>query len=485
MVQGTTSDAGKSILVAAIARILVKHGMRVAPFKPQNMALNSAVTADGGEIGRAQAVQAMACGLAPHVDMNPVLLKPNSDKGAQVILLGKAIGHLEAWRFNDKKAELFEHVLAAHQRLSKQYDAIIVEGAGSPAEVNLRAGDIANMGFAEAVDCPVVIVTDIHRGGAYAHLLGTYMCLSDSEKKRVKGFIINQFRGDESLLAPANEWLYKKTGVPILAVIPFIPNLYIEAEDAVATAQNTTGSNNLRVAVITYPRISNHTDFDVLRLHPNVELVFAKTPHDIAACDLVILPGSKNVQSDLAWLRQQHFESALEKHLRYGGKLFGICGGYQMLGQTISDPHGVEGDAGSSSNGLGWLAIDTQLQAHKTLRNVEGICLTTQSDIKGYEIHAGTSQGPDCDKPLFKMRASTLKEAQKEGAQSADDCVKGTYLHGVLDNTDFLNDLLEWAGFSVESDFDIAAYRNAQLDYLAEEVERAWSVDRITALLNC
>ncbi|HEY7773989.1 MAG TPA: cobyric acid synthase [Marinagarivorans sp.] len=478
MVQGTTSDAGKSLLVAAIGRILHRHGFRVAPFKPQNMALNSAVTPEGGEIGRAQAMQAMACGLSPHVDMNPVLLKPNSNTGAQVIVLGEAQGNLEAWGYHRKKPSLLPVVLAAHARLSAQYQAVVVEGAGSPAEINLRHGDIANMGFAEAADCPVIIVADIDRGGVYAHLYGTYECLSDSEKARVQGFVINKFRGDQSLLTPANEWLFEKTGKSILAVIPYIQELYIEAEDAVDTQQFNTSNNAVNVAVIVYPRISNHTDFDALRLHPDVNLTYVRTPSDLKSCDLLILPGSKNVQADLAWLREKGWEQTVQRHLRYGGRVMGICGGYQMLGTTLADPKGIEGAAGLRSDGLNLLALHTELKPHKTLGNVAGVCLNSGASITGYEIHAGESTGAALASPLFNLGG------RPEGAQSVDGAVKGTYLHGVFDNDDFVQQVLQWAGLASAQTFDYQAHKRAQLDRLADEVEAVWPLDNIAQLLS-
>lgn len=491
MVQGTTSDAGKSLLVAAIGRILKRHGVNVAPFKPQNMALNSAVTAEGGEIGRAQAVQALACGIAPHVDMNPVLLKPSSDTGAQVIVLGKVVGNLYAGGFNQKKPSLLPHVLAAHQRLSQRYSAVVVEGAGSPAEINLRAGDIANMGFAEEADCPVVIVADIDRGGVYAHLYGTYLCLSDSEKARVVGFVINKFRGDQSLLTPANKWLQEKTGVPIVAVIPYINDLYIEAEDAIDTHQSQKSEACLNVSVLVYPRISNHTDFDALRLHPQINMTYVRNPSDLSACDLFILPGSKNVQQDLAWLKNKQWHTAINRHVRYGGKVLGICGGYQMLGKTLQDPHGIESEAHTQSQGLGYLDLHTTLHPNKTLRNVQGRCLHSQAPIIGYEIHAGQSEGAALNNPLFSLQHNPAHSSQgekgqpfNEGATSADNQVKGTYLHGLLDNSEYLLHLLAWCGVTQPQAFNYERHKHEQIDYLADEVEKAWPFEAISQLLT-
>lgn len=349
MIQGTTSDAGKSTLVAGLCRIAHRAGVRVAPFKPQNMALNSAVTADGGEIGRAQALQAQAAGLAPTVDMNPVLLKPNSDTGAQVIIHGRPRGDLNARAYHDYKPTAMAAVLASHGRLRAQYDLVLVEGAGSPAEVNLRARDIANMGFAEAVDCPVVLVADIDRGGVFAHLVGTLACLSESERARVTGFVINRFRGDLSLLTPGLDWLTAQTGKPVFGVLPYLQGLHLDAEDAVQTAQSAASGEVLRVVIPVLPRISNHTDFDALRAHPQVDVRMVGPGRPIPPADLVILPGSKSVQADLAWLRAHGWDAAIARHLRYGGKLIGICGGMQMLGRRLRDPLGWKGGRGAST----------------------------------------------------------------------------------------------------------------------------------------
>lgn len=348
MVQGTTSDAGKSTLVTALCRWLLRQGVAVVPFKPQNMALNSAVTADGGEIGRAQAVQAQACRLQPHTDMNPVLLKPNSDTGAQVIIHGRAVTSMNAVAYHDYKTTAMQAVLASHQRLSAAYPVVMVEGAGSPAEINLRAGDIANMGFAEAVDCPVILVADINRGGVFAHLVGTLELLSTTEQARVKGFVINRFRGDIALLQPGLDWLEQRTGKPVLGVLPYVTDLHLEAEDGIDVRQGVKHARVLKVIVPVLPRISNHTDFDPLRLHPQVDLQFIGPGQPIPAADLIILPGSKSVRGDLAQLRERGWDKAIERHLRYGGKLIGICGGLQMLGREVHDPLGLEGAAGSS-----------------------------------------------------------------------------------------------------------------------------------------
>ncbi|MEO6687637.1 MAG: cobyric acid synthase, partial [Dokdonella sp.] len=308
MVQGCTSDAGKSALVTALCRWLHRRGVAVAPFKPQNMALNSAVTIDGGEIGRAQAVQAQACGLAPHTDFNPVLLKPDSDTGAQVIVHGHAVANMDARSYHDYKRVAHAAVMASHERLIAQYDALVVEGAGSPAEINLRDRDIANMGYAEAVDCAVVLIADIDRGGVFAHLVGTLALLSESERARVAGFVINRFRGDIALLQSGLEWLERETGKPVFGVLPYLHGLHLEAEDALPRVRPAVASGALRVAVPALPRISNHTDFDALRAHPQVALQFVGPGESFPACDMVVLPGSKSTRADLAWLRAQGWE---------------------------------------------------------------------------------------------------------------------------------------------------------------------------------
>lgn len=478
MVQGTTSDAGKSILVAALCRILSNHNVRVAPLKPQNMALNSAVTKDGGEIGRAQAVQAEAARVETTVDMNPVLLKPNSDIGAQVIVHGKSIGNSDAVDYHQMKPKLLSAVLESHNRLLNLYDAVIVEGAGSPAEINLRDRDIANMGFAEAADCPVIIVADIDKGGVFAHLVGTYELLSESEKARIKGFVINKFRGDIALLKPGNDWLEQKLGIPVLATIPYIPNLYIEPEDALDFNQIINADTALHVTVVVYPRISNHTDFDVLRLHPNVELSYARTPNEVKKCDLLILPGSKSVISDFKFLEQEKWQEYIAKHLRYGGKVFGICGGMQMLGQDIFDPSGIE-SALPEQKGLGYLPIKTTLMPIKTLSKTNAECLKTGVLVSGYEIHAGESEATEHCERLFK-----LANGEFEGYQSTDNQIKATYLHGIFDNTQYLTEILTWAGLNDAQTFDYVKERDAQLEKLASEVEAVLSIETIKDLLS-
>ena len=482
MIQGTTSDAGKSTLVTGICRVLARRGIKVAPFKPQNMALNSAVTIDGGEIGRAQAVQAQACFLEPHTDMNPVLLKPNSDTGAQVIIHGKAIGAMNARSYHDYKTVAMNAVLESYRRLCEQYDVIIVEGAGSPAEINLRDRDIANMGFAEAVDCPVLLVADIDRGGVFAHLVGTLQLLSPNEQQRVQGFVINRFRGDIGLLQPGLDWLEKFTQKKVFGVLPYLTDWHLEAEDAIAQKQILAQEkSNLKVCVPVYPRISNHTDFDALRLHPQVDLQMIGPNQPIPACDLIILPGSKNVRGDLQKLREFGWDKHIEKHLRYGGKVIGICGGFQMLGKTIDDPHGIEGAAGKNI-GLSYLDIETTLEPEKQLHRVEGNLLFGNATITGYEIHCGISSGPGLEKPLCTL-IDKLGGNKFDGAISVDDRVIGTYLHGLFDETAARDALLQWAGLNNIAAFDYQAKREADIERLANCVEEYISDQKIRELL--
>jgi len=476
MVQGTTSDAGKSTLVTALCRWLLRQGVGVVPFKPQNMALNSAVTADGGEIGRAQAVQAQACRLAPHTDMNPVLLKPNSDTGAQVIVHGRAVTCMNAVAYHDYKAIAMQAVLASHERLSGEYPVVMVEGAGSPAEINLRAGDIANMGFAEAVDCPVILVADINRGGVFAHLVGTLELLSTSEQARVKGFVINRFRGDIALLQPGLDWLEQRTGKPVLGVLPYVTDLHLEAEDAIDVRQGAKRERALKVIVPVLPRISNHTDFDPLRLHPQVDLQFIGPGQPIPPADLIILPGSKSVRADLAQLRARGWDTAIARHLRYGGKLIGICGGLQMLGQQVHDPQGLEGPAGSSA-GLGLLDYATVLEADKQLRNVSGTLQLEQAAVTGYEIHAGVTTGPALERP-----ALYLADGRCDGALSADGQVLATYLHGLFEGVESCAALLRWAGLEAVERVDYDALRERDIERLADLVEHHLDTARLRQL---
>lgn len=479
MIQGCTSDAGKSVIVAGICRVLANQQKSVAPFKPQNMALNSAVTVDGGEIGRAQAVQAQACFLEPHTDMNPVLLKPSSDTGAQVIIHGKAIGAMKATKYHDYKKVAMNAVLQSHARLNQQYQQIIVEGAGSPAEINLRANDIANMGFAQAIDCPVVLIADIDRGGVFAHLVGTLELLSQSEQDRVLGFVINRFRGDISLLEPGLEWLEQRTGKPVLGVVPYLNDFFLDAEDSIANSQVVDESKQkLKIVVPVLPRISNHTDFDALRMHPNVDLEFVSIKQPCPSADLIILPGSKNVLGDLQSLKESGWKKSIQKHLRYNGKVIGICGGYQMLGQHLNDPHAIESEL-NNLTGFGLLDITTDLEPEKQLKQVTGKLIGLKVndvsfqdsgsqciEIKGYEIHCGVSRTHSKLTPLISLDNGSSQE-RNDGFINQDNNVLGTYLHGLFDQPEACNQLLKWAGLHSDAAADLNLIREQQLDRLA------------------
>ncbi|MDH5219126.1 MAG: cobyric acid synthase [Gammaproteobacteria bacterium] len=478
MVQGTTSDAGKSAFVTGLCRILSRQGIRVAPFKPQNMALNSAVTSDAGEIGRAQAIQAYAAGIETHTDMNPVLLKPNSDTGSQIIIQGKAIGNMDAREYHDYKAIAREAVFDSYTRLCKQFDVVLVEGAGSPAEINLRHNDIANMGFAEQANCPVLLIADIERGGVFAHLAGTLALLTETERERVAGMVINRFRGEFSLLKPGVDWLQEHTSKPVLGVLPYLHKLHLEAEDSLNRQDGESLSANvINVIVPALPRLSNHTDFDALRLHPNVNLQFIEAEQTIPPADLIVLPGSKSVRSDLAWLRKHGWEQAIQRHLRYQGKVIGICGGFQMLGTAIHDPHGIESTAGSSE-GLNLLDMQTMLTQQKTLCNVEGVLNLDQSAVKGYEIHAGISSGPALDFPAVSLRDKT------DGAFSRDGQILGTYIHGLFDSAPACQSLLKWAGLNSSESFDYMARRETDIQRLADSIEQHIDMREILRLLE-
>jgi adenosylcobyric acid synthase len=369
-------------------------------------------------------------------------------------------------------------VLQSWERLRARFDVLIVEGAGSPAEVNLRAHDIANMGFARAVQCPVLIVADIDRGGVFAQLLGTMACLDEADRALVKGFVINRFRGDLAVLRPGLDWLQAHGSRPVLGVLPYLHGLQLDAEDAIETRQSVGPAARLRVVVPVLPRISNHTDFDALRAHPQVDLRFAGPGAPIPAADVIVLPGSKSVRADLQWLRAQGWERALQRHLRHGGRVAGLCGGLQMLGRTIHDPDGVEGAAGDSA-GLGLLDIETTLAPHKQLRRVQGVLLPAQVPVSGYEIHHGVTRGPGLERPLV-----CLDEGGFDGARSDDDRVIGTYLHGLFDAPEALSVLLRWMGVDDAERVDIAGLREQSIDRVADAVAQSLDLAMVRELIR-
>lgn len=465
MVQGTTSDAGKSVLVAGLCRVLARKGIKVAPFKPQNMALNSAVTKDGGEIGRAQAVQAQACNVEPTVHMNPVLLKPNSDTGAQVILQGRAISNMEATSYHDYKKVALTTVLDSFEKLHAEFESVMIEGAGSPAEINLRENDIANMGFAEEADVPVIIVADIDRGGVFAHLYGTLELLSQSEQDRVIGFVINRFRGDISLLQSGLDWLEEKTNKPVLGVLPFIHGLNLEAEDAIISDQIANNDAKIKVVVPVLTRISNHTDFDSLRLNPDIDFRYVGKGEKLDRADLIILPGTKSVRADLDYARSQGWDADIKRHIRLGGKVVGICGGYQMLGQLIDDPQGIEGPSGSSI-GLELLDMQTELRSEKKLTNVTGFMTLNERTIpvSGYEIHAGVSQ-------VNESQPVLLTNGEADGAVSSCNQIMGTYLHGLFESPQVTSLICEWANQSTIENVDFESIKENAINTIADAIE--------------
>ena len=443
------------------------------------MSLNSAVSADGGEIGRAQALQAQAARVAPLTDMNPVLIKPASDTRAQIVVNGRPFANVEAGDYQDLKPTLLCPVLAAFARLRGRFEVVLIEGAGSPAEINLREHDIANMGFAEAVDCPVVLVADIDRGGVFAHFVGTLACLDATERGRIIGFVINRFRGDRALLQSGVDWLENTTGKPVLGVLSYLHGLALDAEDALPESAPDFRDAAFRVVVPVYPRISNHTDLDVLRCQPGIAVRFVGPGEPLPAADLIVLPGSKNVRADLAFLESQGWADAVLQHLRYGGKVIGLCGGMQMLGRRIHDPHGVEGDPGSS-RGLGLLDFETTLNAEKTLRNVAGVLFPdsqSEASVAGYEIHMGVTEGPALAHPALRLNGAP------EGARSSDDRILATYLHGLFDSPAACTALLAWAGMVPAVQVNLDALREASIERIADEIETRLDLDMLRAYL--
>jgi adenosylcobyric acid synthase len=477
MFQGTGSDVGKSLLVAGLARAYTKRGLKVRPFKPQNMSNNAAVAVDGGEIGRAQALQARAAGVPPSVHMNPVLLKPQSMVGSQVVVQGKVFATAKAAEYMAMKQKLLPHVLESYERLKAEADLVLVEGAGSASEINLRRYDIANMGFARAADVPVVVVGDIDRGGVIASLVGTKAVLDPDDEKLVVGFIINKFRGDPSLFIPGKEAIVEKTGWPALGFVPYFSEARnLPAEDALAldhAAPRRAGAK-LKVAVPILPQIANFDDLDPLQAEPSVDLVRVHPGTPLPGdADLVILPGSKTTIAGLNALREAGLDIDIAAHVRRGGTVIGLCGGYQMLGRSVADPDGVEGPAGIAK-GLGLLDVETVLTREKTLVSVTG----TTSDgmpFKGYEMHMGVTQGPDCARPFATV------EGKPEGAVSGNGRVIGTYVHGLFADDRQRSAWLQRLGAGPAN----VAYEElveATLDRLAKHLATFVDLDRLLTL---
>jgi adenosylcobyric acid synthase len=474
MLQGTGSDVGKSVLVAGLCRLFTNRGIRVRPFKPQNMSNNAAVAESGGEIGRAQALQALACRTPAHVDMNPVLIKPQTDTGAQLIVHGRVCGAMGTPFYMQEKRPLLGAVLASFERLEAQADLVIVEGAGSPAETNLRSGDIANMGFARAANVPVILVGDIDRGGVIASLVGTHAVLDPPDAAMIRGFLINKFRGDVCLFDSGYAEIEERTGWPGLGIVPWLAAARsLPAEDAVVLDRREASDGALVIAVPMLSRIANFDDFDPLRHEPGVRLVMVPPGSPLPAdAALVILPGTKATIADLMFLREQGWDIDLAAHVRRGGRVLGICGGYQMLGTQISDPEGVEG-AAETVAGLGYLPVTTKLTGDKRVTRTQGVELSTQSPFEGYEIHSGRTFAEGSVTPLLQF-----EDGARDGAISADGRIAGCYVHGLFNRPE---QRAAWlARLGAQSDGVNQADRvDAALDELAEALERVVDLDRL------
>ncbi len=465
MIQGAGSNVGKSLIVAGLCRAFQRRGLRVLPFKPQNMSNNAAVTSDGGEIGRAQALQAQASGVEPHTDMNPVLLKPETDTGAQVIVQGHRLTAAKARDYGTLKSSLMPRVLDSFHRLCAHADIVVVEGAGSPAETNLRAGDIANMGFAEAADVPVILVGDIDRGGVIAQLVGTHVILPDTDEARIKGFLINKFRGDVSLFDDGLQDIVERTNWHNLGVLPWFADAgKLPAEDASDFSNFDGGSGSFKIAVPKLTRIANFDDLDPLKLEPGVSVVMVEPGQRLPTdTKLVLIPGSKSTTGDLKFFRQQGWDVDLQAHVHRGGHVLGICGGYQMLGTEIHDPDGIEGDP-DTVVGLGLLDVVTEMKPEKRLAQVIGSHPVSGAELSGYEIHIGNTDGPDCDRAWLEI------EGRLEGAQSISGRVRGCYIHGLFSSDDFRRAYLQDLGAET-SDVAFDDLVEDTLDALADHIE--------------
>ena len=479
MLQGTGSDVGKSLLVAGLARAYSRRGLTVRPFKPQNMSNNAAVTPGGGEIGRAQALQARACGVAPDVHMNPILLKPQTDMGSQVVVQGKVYATAKARDYYQLKAELLPKALESFEKISEPADLVLIEGAGSPAEVNLRAGDIANMGFAEAADIPVVLVADIERGGVIASLVGTHQVLEPAERDRLKGYVINKFRGDATLFDSALEIIRGHTGLNSFGVLPwFAAAGQLPAEDAVALEKAAadragSGMRPIRIAVPRLGRIANFDDLDPLKSETDVEVVFVPQGQPLPGdADLVLLPGSKATIADLKQFRAEGWDIDLLAHMRRGGRVVGLCAGYQMMGRKISDPDGIEGPP-ESVEGLGLLDLETVLAGDKALHEATGVEKTTGRPVYGYEMHMGRTTGPGLERPMLDLNG------RADGGISADGLAMGCYLHGIFADDGFRTAFLAQFRQGREAGLAYEALVERTLDQLADHLEAHMDLDHL------
>lgn len=480
MLQGTGSDVGKSVLTAGLCRIARRRGLKVAPFKPQNMSNNAAACPGGGEIGRAQALQARAAGVTPTPDMNPVLLKPQTDQMAQVVVRGSALSSMEAMEYMSKRHTLLETVVESFEALCATHDMVFVEGAGSPAEVNLRDRDIANMGFARRVNIPVCLIGDIDKGGVIASLVGTQNVLSNEDAAMIKGFIINKFRGNLRLFDDGVDFIEKRTGWPSLGVVPWLrATARLPAEDAVSLQQSTqAGSDAIKVVAPMFSRIANFDDADPLRLEPGVDFRWIPPGHPLPLnADVIVLFGTKSTLGDLAFMKAQKWDQDIHAHVRAGGRVLGICGGYQMLGKTVYDPQGYDGVPGTAE-GLGLLNVETVMTGAKRVAKVGAVSSSDGNILSGYEIHAGQSYGPDTERPFFTVGD------KPDGATSADGLIQGTYLHGVFSNDAFRETWLRSVQDRFEGKLDYEQSVETALDELADGLEQALDIETVFALAS-
>lgn len=487
MVQGTTSNAGKSLITAALCRIFKQDGYKTAPFKSQNMALNSYITSEGLEMGRAQVMQSEAAGIEPDVRMNPILLKPTGEKGSQIVLNGKVFKDMTAGEYYSYKQDMIPHIMNAYNSLAEEYEIIVIEGAGSPAEINLKEQDIVNMGMAKMADAPVIIVGDIDRGGVFASLAGTMLLFDEEEKKRVMGFVINKFRGEVKLLEPGLKMLEDITNVHVLGVVPYM-HVDIDDEDSLSEKLTNVHEHSLiDIAVIRLPRLSNFTDFNVFSLIKGVSLRYVSSVKELGEPDMIILPGTKNTIEDLRWLRQSGLEVKIIRHAKQGKAVFGVCGGYQMLGEAINDPDNVEG--GGTIKGIGLLNTVTNFSKDKTtvqssgkINQLEGFYSNLSGiEFSGYEIHMGNSE------IIEGLPMNTLGR-NSDGCVS--DNVAGSYIHGIFDNSQVANEIVkilaEYKGISIEEieNFDLKKFKDSQYDLLAETVRKSLDIDEIYKIIG-
>ncbi|MDO4262408.1 MAG: cobyric acid synthase [Eubacteriales bacterium] len=490
MIQGTMSNSGKSFLTAGLCRVFLQDGYRVAPFKSQNMALNSYITKEGLEIGRAQAMQAEACGIDPTADMNPILLKPTSDVGSQVIVNGEVRGNMKAMDYYRNKLQLVPDVLAAYERLSAQYDIIVIEGAGSPAEINLHENDIVNMGMARMAKAPVLLVGDIDRGGVFAALYGTVKLLPEDEQAMIRGLVINKFRGDVSILEPGLRMIEERTGIPVVGVVP-MERLDIDDEDSLSDRLEQTGRGpGLDAAVIRLPHISNFTDFSAFERMEGVSLRYVSRPGMLGDPDLILLPGTKNTMDDMQWLRESGMEALILRQAEKKTPIIGICGGFQLLGKVMEDPHGVE--HGGTMRGMGLLDTRTVFAREKTRTQIEGVMEQGAGlwagwqgrKVSGYEIHMGVSENLGGCRELIR-----LSDGRTDALSNADGSVMGSYLHGIFDTDGFaeetIRSLMRRKGMDYEGwHFDLAAHKEQEYDKLADLVRRSFDMEKIYEILK-